>query len=141
MIEDHNFRNIWNFCSKQKNCVLIGWLAVITKRAWEGFYRVRTGLFHELSFRFLRIFCDYPLLSYNVGVSKSFFITTFLLFLFRLSPSPTNTNMNPLNSPCLSASLLSDWLAGQEMPVDIEEIQKELESNSALALFQEIDSS
>ncbi|PFX24718.1 mitogen-activated protein kinase 7-like [Stylophora pistillata] len=46
------------------------------------------------------------------------------------------------NSPSLSASLLSDWLDGKDMlPVDMDEIQKELESNSVLALFQEMDDS
>lgn len=44
------------------------------------------------------------------------------------------------NSPSLSASLLSDWLDGKDMlPTDMDEIQKELESNSVLALFQEMD--
>ncbi|KAJ7387399.1 Mitogen-activated protein kinase 7 [Desmophyllum pertusum] len=46
------------------------------------------------------------------------------------------------NSPSLSASLLSDWLDGKDMlPTDIDEIQKELESNSVLALFQEMEDS
>ncbi|XP_068678002.1 uncharacterized protein [Montipora foliosa] len=44
------------------------------------------------------------------------------------------------NSPSLSASLLSDWLDGKDMlPTDMDEIQKELESNSVFALFQEMD--
>ena len=44
------------------------------------------------------------------------------------------------NSPSLSASLLSDWLDGKDiLPTDMDEIQKELESNSVLALFQEMD--
>jgi len=46
------------------------------------------------------------------------------------------------NSPSLSASLLSDWLDGKDMlPTDIDEIQKELESNSVLSLFQEMEDS
>ncbi|EDO40574.1 predicted protein [Nematostella vectensis] len=44
------------------------------------------------------------------------------------------------NSPSLSSSLLSDWLAGQEIPpADMEEIQKELEyNNTALGLFPDM---
>ena len=46
------------------------------------------------------------------------------------------TDKQVLDSAPLSSSLLNDWLGIRNMdPSDIEEIQKELESNSSLLLF------